>query len=411
MNLRTRTLLAILSIVLPVTAAFGAFWDPHITSGKVRSDYVDNYGHGSNIYLWYVGNGLPGAEGCLFNAADAPFFRCAGRRPPTYPADSDWWQGGLQPRAGCGGSLTGVGDSWAGCLQYSTNTHFEINSPGSTYWVIHANNDPSFDQCRAGPPGASEIILDPTVNSSPNLYKMSVTGTTDKTIDIIVDSGDHDFYCSQLGAYQRTEPFLSVGAHSNKGNGQTVGYVSNSGTSTGTDILHFKAQINAHVTAGCALGTTSICNATTLVPGAHSGVIMIATWSGMRHMLYLDLFGEGSINNLNQTHFLTGNWNWPMTDSMFWPGAELALLNPSIAHSLCGITTPATLAAGNPGAEQTYSFSMSALFKCASDNGYFPDAMPTGSLPVEAVDWYIEAVGTLGEVDLGVREIYNDGTI
>jgi len=385
------------------TGALAAFWDPHIVSAKIRSDYPANYGVGTNILLSYT---EAGAEGCLFNAVDS-FAHCPGRRPqPDNLANQYVWKGNLQQRDACGGSGTAVGDSWQGCLQFLGNTHFELNSPGTNYWVIHANNDPSFDQCRAGPPGMSEFITDPTVNPADNLYKIGVTGTGDKVINLIVAPGQHDYYCPTIFSYEASFPFLSVGAHSDKGNGGPIGYVSTSGTSTGSDILHFEEEVADYATPGCVMGTTSICTSGTS-PGVHLGVLMMATWSGMRHMLYLDLYGEGSVDNMGLTSFLAGNWNWPLGDSMFFPGAELALLNPSIAATTCGVSV-APLATGSPGPINTYSFSMSTLFKCASDAGAFPDPMPSGNLSVDAVDWYIEAAGTDGYTSIYLAEIYND---
>jgi hypothetical protein len=392
----------------PFSSAFGAFWDPNIVNAKIRSDYPSGYGVGSNILLSYTKSG---AEGCLFNATSS-FGACPGRRlaPDTPPSAYQYvWYSNLQVSHACGATVAPgtnpVGDSWQQCLQYSQNTHFELNSPTTNYWVIHANNDPSFDLCRAGTPGMSEVITDPTVNPANNLYKVGVTGTGNKVIHLIVAPVQHSYYCPGISAYQASYPFLSVGAHSDKGNGGPIGYVSNSGTTTGSDILHFQAEVVDYATPGCAAGTSSIC--TTGTPGVHLGVLMMATWSGMRHMLYLDLYGEGSVDNMSRTTFLPGKWNWPLGDSMFFPGAELALLNPTMAATTCGVSA-AALTTGSPGPVNTYSFSMSKLFKCASDAGAFPDPMPSGYLPVDAVDWYVEAAGTGGYTWLAIAGIYND---
>jgi len=400
-----RLILVASTALLGVTVAQAAFWDSYLANGAVRTEYPSNYGVGSNITLWYMPSTFGTTYGCLWQHTDplASFFRCPGRR-----ADASVWQGNLQERSACGGNSAAIGDSWQGCLQYTQNTYFSLNSPGSNYWVIHANNDPSFDQCRKGPPGASEAIIDPIAQpTTPNLYKVAMENNAAgrKTLNIIVAPWEHDFSCAgyfspQFGSNkQYTIPYLSVGAHSNKGNGQDIGTVYPFG-GTGSDILHFSAQIRGYgniggYAVGCAGGFGDPCPPV----GAHAGVLLVAQWGGVRRMLFVDLYEEQAlVGSYGHSH-----WSWPVYDSMFYPGGDVAAMNLSTLNNSCGLPTTG-LTLGSPGAKVSYALSMSALFYCASNLGLFSSSMPFQYTSVEAVDWFVETVGTTGMLWIGIED-------
>ena len=89
-------LLVALACVAACTNATGALWDSRLLIGAARTEFPPGYGVGGNLVdLRYAGNGLPGAEGCLWSASDpfAWFFRCPGRR-----AESGVWKANLQER-------------------------------------------------------------------------------------------------------------------------------------------------------------------------------------------------------------------------------------------------------------------------------------------------------------------------
>lgn len=386
--------------------ASAAFRDAHLASGAARTEFAPGYGVGSSwINLWYAGNGLHGAEGCLWSASDAQawFLKCPGRN-----AASAVWKANLQERIACGGSTAAIGDSWLGCLSYSENTYFSINSPGANYWVIHANTDPAFDQCRKGPPGISYPIVDPIAQpATPNLYKVAMESTVAgrKTMHIIVAPWEHDFGCPGYsgpfgGNKQYQNPYLSVGAHDDRGNAEAIGYV-HPLAATGSDVLRFNAQIRGWGTIRCAGGAGDPCTSA----GAHAGVLIAATWAGVRRMLFVDLYNEGVYLDEGPA---SSHWSWPLADSTFWPGGEIAVLSASRMAPTCpGVGVVPVLnkgANGSAGTTMRYALSMSKLMKCASDRRLFSTAMPVQPIAVEFVDWFVEVSATWGMFWLAVDD-------
>lgn len=369
------------------------FADPYLIGGAVRSEFSSGYGFSSNVNLWYANNGLPGIEGCLFNANDSLVFdKCPGRR-----GMGNMWNTGVQHREACGGSFDPIGDSWLGCLRFDSNTYFSLNSPGAVHWKIHANNDPSFDQCRKGSPGQSEFVIDPIAEPQrQGLYKVAMTPNASgrKTMHLIVNASEHDFYCPKTSQYEYSVPFLSAGAHT-ASNGGPLGYVHPAGN-TGSDVLHFKALVMGSQPFACDANIPA-CN-----PGAHAGVLLTANWGGTRKMLFIQLYKEGSLNYGQMTH---SRWNWPLADSMFWPGGEVIVLSASHLQS-CGMSVPAlaTGVNGGIGPKQQYKFSMSSAFNCAASQ-LSVAALPWGSpTEIESIHWFIEASGPKGNFWVGIED-------
>jgi hypothetical protein len=208
-----------------------------------------------------------------------------------------------------------------------------------------------------------------------------------KTLNFILTPSEHNYWCAEKNANQFTIPYLSVGAHRYNGNGQTIGKI-NKSKNTGSHMLRFKATIRGYIPPGCAAGTSDIC-----LPGdagVHSGVLLAAQWSGVRRMVFLDLHAAGVLYNTTPEH---AKWNWPIYESMFWPGGDIAILNAGAMSTNCGFSVP-TLPTNNT--QVTYALNMSKIFKCASDLGLFTASMPAGGIDVESVDWFVEAVGTAG---------------
>ena len=380
----------------PPQAAHG-FADPYLVTGAVRSEFPPGYGTASNyVNLWYAGNGLPGREGCLWNAADA-FDLCPGR---AGTGTGPMWPSTVQAREACGGSTVRIGDSWLGCLDYRADTYFALNSPGANHWKIHANNDPGFDQCRAGPPGQSESIIDPlAMPGARGLYKIAMEPNAKgrKTLDLSVNPGEHSFYCDQARSHQYSIPFLSVGAHA-QSNGGPLGIIHALG-GTGSDVLHFQAQIRGYQPSAC---DEHLCPPL----GVHAGVLLTARWGGVRRMLFLDLYQEGVLVTRAP---VSARWNWPLADSMFWPGGDLAILAAGSPQLLgCGLSIP-MLATGSPdgeGPQHRYAIPMSRVFGCAANVlGLFTEAMPLdASTAIEGIHWYIESSGPQGRFRLGIED-------
>lgn len=163
MNFRCIAILMLLTIVSTNSIA-ARIWDQGLKIGSVRSDYEPGVGAGGNwLSLNYVDSNVvnKGPEGCQFKTSDT-FSGCPGTALGAFG-------GTLQRRFACGGASQRVGDSYLGCLSYDSSPFYEANYSGGNYWVVVANEDPAFDQCRKGPPGLSNKIVG---NRSFNLNKV-----------------------------------------------------------------------------------------------------------------------------------------------------------------------------------------------------------------------------------------------
>jgi hypothetical protein len=131
------------AFVLAGAAQAQAIRDANIVEGRARSEFEPGVGvAGHTLSLTFT---QPQPEGCLWSAASS-FSACPGRAGlPNLPNGSPVWAGGLQVREACGGSTTRIGDSWIGCIAYDTSPYFSVNNPASKYWVVVANDEPSFE--------------------------------------------------------------------------------------------------------------------------------------------------------------------------------------------------------------------------------------------------------------------------
>lgn len=362
----------ILALLLFVLSGFGSqavaqdFWENSFITGDTRSDYDPGVGTGSDwLTLWYVNNGLPGAEGCLWDAA-AAFSACPGRRGP-----SSYWAGTLQRYSACRGDTTAVGDSWLGCLTYSSSPYFSLGSPGENFWVVHANSDPSFDQCNDGPPGLSySVASSVTDTTTPFALTMTPYSLFGKQANLYVDFEHWVPTCADEGWI----PFLSLGAMANHGNNGPVAEVRWPPISGLRDQLSF--QIDA----------------TAVVPEPsqfyHLGFYAIAEWpssdvANVARMLFVDLSAQ---NGVPTTGAL---WNWPIYESMFWPGADVAVLTRADAATVCGLSFPDPVTGSGL---QSVNVPLSDLFNCASNLGLFEDPMPGSQThEVTGFHWFIES--------------------
>jgi len=390
-------------LLFAACGAHAGFWDPAFRNGALRTEYAPGQGAAGNALT--LDFGRVGTDyGCLWNTDDplASFFKCAGRRND----DPDVWSGNLQARSACGGDATPVGDSWRGCISYREDTYFGLNAPHDLYWVVHANNDPAFDQCRRGPPSASETIVDPVAAPArPSLYKIGfdVQSGGSRILNIIVAPWEHDFACAGYvdpwtgGNKQMTIPYLSVGAHADRGNGEPVAYVHPS-LRTGADVLRFDARIRGHSALACRGDPDDPCRPEHVA--AHAGVLFIARWAGVRRMLFFDLYNEGVLANAAPS---SSHWSWPIQESMFWPGGEVAAMSAEQVTSGCAATSAVPRLEPGAGDTTHYALNVTKLLSCAETLGLWTDPMPDTVLEVEAIDWFVETSGTTGMLWLAIE--------
>ncbi|HEX5124455.1 MAG TPA: hypothetical protein VFV97_14525 [Rhodanobacteraceae bacterium] len=383
----------LLAVLLACCGAAGAqsIDDAGIRAARLRGDLPAGLGTAATpLTLTYA---QPTAEGCLFDATDS-FAACPGRAGlPNLPNGVPVWAGGLEQREACGGSTTRTGDTWVGCVAYASNPGFALNNPTSQYWVVVANDEPSFDHCNSGPPGMSHPVASATATPAPlfGVDALASSGSPDKRLRITLAPGNKNFYCTDIGAYEYTVPFLSVGAQHGRGNAGAVATISRTGSPRGTIV--FDGGISSVVPIGCRTGTEGICNAHSL--GIHAGIYGIATWGGMPHLLFVDFYGVGA---QDYSMYAPGEskWNWPIQDSFYYPGAEvITFVAGTQLSTYCGIdlaryTTDL--------AQRHYTIDFGKLFACANDLGLVSPPMPAGNIALDGIHWYIEASATLGSL-------------
>lgn len=363
--------------------------DAGIHAAHVRSDYAAGVGTAASpLSLTYT---QPTPEGCLFSAASS-FAACAGRAGlPNLPNGQPVWAGGVQTREACGGSTTRIGDSWVGCIAYDTSPYFALNNPGAQYWVVVANDEPSFDHCNSGPPGLSHPIASATATPGP-LFGFDVvptSGSPDKRLRITLSLSNKNFFCTDTSQYVYTIPFISVGAQNGRGNTGPVATISRDGSARGTIV--FDAGISSVQPLGCRTGTGGICNANSL--GVHAGIYGIAHWGGVPHMLFVDFYGLG-VQDYSMYAPGESKWNWPIQDSFYYPGAEVTtFVAGSQLSTYCGIDLPRYT---TDLAQHHYEIDFGRLFACANTLGLVSPPMPAGDIALDGIHWYIEGVATLG---------------
>lgn len=374
-------------------STLGQIWDTGLISGPVRTEYAPTEGTISLPLNLVYNQG--GAEGCLWNAS-ASFAGCPGRSglPGTV------WSGTLQGRIACGGSNTITGQTWVGCTEYAGGTYFSQSSPGSNFWMVHANDDPSFDQCNEGPPAASHPIVS-TSSGGNDIYKIDMTtptGQVPKLARIQLNLGQKSWFCAQEGAYQFSIPFISVGAQNGRGNPGPVGTINLKGSSNGTIV--FSESIPSYTAPSCASGTSTICNSSAL--GLHLGLYGVASWSGTPRLIFLDLFSEGSTDT-SGTGPVESKWNWPIHDSIFFPGAEvIGLTAGTQLATKCGMAIPQI---PFDGALHSYKIDFGKLINCVNSLGLFTQAPPTTNFNLDGVHWFIEGIGTAGNAEIDLKNV------
>lgn len=107
-----------------------------------------------------------------------------------------------------------------------------------------------------------------------------------------------------------------------------------------------------------------------------------------------------------------GGWNWPYSQSFFYPGGELVDIKLSALKTLCNISLPDMSV--HPNVDLTYTLDLQALFNCPAIKRLWKEPMPTGvSIPVVSIGWPEEGTGVGGGIwtDVHSMGIYTSSTL
>lgn len=403
-------LVVTIALLLALSPAVADFQDRGMRTGAARTDLAPGKGTGSDFITLRYRNAVP--DGCLFSVLD-PFneiFGCPGLSWVRNKASGQPGWTGLQIHPTCGSNDmaagpagTRIGDSWLGCLSYAGSPYFELNAPGSQYWVIVANSDPAFDQCNDGPPGLSHTIRNPIADGKPALYKVAMEDLPSgaRRAHLIINASNHPFRCNRPGYSQGPHsviPFVSLGAHRGHGQDTAVTTMNRSWPYYLRPQVQWTSRTWAYVPFGCdeAKGV-ELCFA----QGVHGGFYAIASWDGVKRLLFVDLVGEGALDYSAMAPGKT-HWNWPIEESFYYPGAEVATFTSDSLATQCGINVPGLALDGR---WLQHSVDITALFACASNLNLFSSPMPaSGDVALDGFHWYLESVGTRGALWISIED-------
>ena len=254
--------------------------------------------------------------------------------------------------------------------------------PTDAFWVLQMNDEGAFDACNSGAPDVS------LPRSKPGEGIMGFT---------LLEDGEPFFRahlvlnytfqgpCDAVTPFSRI-PFLSFGAHKNRGNGIPVGAINPS------------LGVPSHVVFTLRLWDISS-NATPM----SSELWTVASWGGKTRMVFIALGHANLTWGIAHRH-----WNWPIAQSFLAPGADIVFFD----HEDLGNRCPGALTAtargqavstglfstddrtSNVGKDILYDLDLDALYHCASGFGPFDDPLPsTQDIAVDGVFWSNEIGG------------------
>ena len=207
--------------------------------------------------------------------------------------------------------------------------------PTGNFWVVSANNEPSYSQLNSGPPNQSLPL------NAGAVYSLSATGDAfvlgadntqtpkDSTGNVIVTGGT---------------PYLSIGAQMGRGSAGALAFVDPGGPDT---YLEFSATKNLEAGA---------------VNPYHAMFAYIeGMWGGAKRVIGVSLQSQAT----KRAH-----WNWNVYPSFFYPGAEFNFISVDDIVSHCSLQNASVQKMdGVPvGVTLSYSIPLRGLFQCIDNN-------------------------------------------
>lgn len=143
-----------------------------------------------------------------------------------------------------------------------------------------------------------------------------------------------------------------------------------------------------------------------------SSIVVFADWGTHPKAIELHLFHSGKPFDY-QGSFGATNWNWPIEESVYYPGARFVFINAEDVQTLCGFSVAALQSVGD---EINYSIDLDALFHCVdgltgigpggTNVPMFDEPLPqTSDIPITAVSWATEGSGKDGGVWVDVHNM------
>jgi len=322
------------------------FWDEGFNVPKVRTNY-DAPSEGTTPNPLTI-------TGCIF--ADCPHY------PPTYSA----------------GNATSYN-----LAQFSERQ----------YWVLLNNNEPSDNnRCNSGPPDNSL----PQTQPGDGIFGFAP----------IADSvADETFHRAHLVLNANLPnpcsggiPYMSIGAHSNRGNADEAGKPKFLGALNATPgvphSVSFTTRLYEYQKMGAALYR----------------LVVVATWPDaqgrrLNRMVQLNLFHDG-LDDSSPDGPSRLRWSWPVAEDTFFPGAEVVYFDAEDVNVLCHTHPVKRMTASDRNTDISYDIDLQPLYECAARWGGWSNGMPsTANLPITSVDWAVEGQSDNGALWVAVHDM------
>ncbi len=311
----------------------------------------------------------------------------------------------VDPKQGTAGHPLVIGEClWGDCgqerLVYSQSNYFSQDlpcnpctspPPAGAYWTLINNNEPRADSRNPGPPDASLPRALPTegifgfeaLRGDDNL-----PGDQRWRAHLVLDLIGHDN--PVVGGI----PFLAFGEFTHRGNrDRPVGYL-NPSRPAQPSVLTFGMHLWDVVP-------------TTPIPGGTQPAVLasyvwiVANWGTKPKAIFVTLYHYNLQNSVPPGNPAVNHWSWPITQSAFYPGAEIVYIDAEDMGYYCNFDVP-LLALHQ---DVAYRIDMNALFRCVSNRNLFTEPMPaTTDIPVVQVLWANESTGIDGDLWTDVHD-------
>ena len=293
---------------------------------------------------------------------------------------------------------------WGGCREertvYPQSNYWRSNWPclicvdpvqPNLYWSILLNNEPRTHSNNSGPPDASLPRASPGhgLMGFSTLYgNDNFPGDTYWRAHLVLN------FVSFANPVFGGIPFLGFAEFSDRGNaGRPLGYLQPS-SSAYPSVLSFAAQLWG---AGPPTPIPGGSQPATLA----SYVWILANWGTKPKAIFITLYHYNIQNSVPPGDPARYHFNWPITQSALYPGAEIVYLDAEDVDEYCGFGVPTLIHRQ----DVDYIIDMTALFRCVDDRLLFTERMPpTNDIPVTQVLWANESTGVDGYLWVDIHD-------
>ena len=330
----------ILFVLLLVSESLYAYglWDEGLVNGQWRTDY--NATNEGTVY-----NTLTTGT-CLYPYADTKTVWGAGAAFGGNPCNP--------PPAS---------------FPYSNSTSSVSPPPQDNFWVVSANNELAYsvDSCNSGPPSQNKPVVYPGNGVFGFTIGNSYAGDTFKRASLVLNT-------VQFPNCNKT-PFLSFGAKLNRGNGGNI-----------------PAYLRYWVSPQNITFTAKIWDISPYSSNANFAFFVATSyWASKPRMLILYLLERNPNGGLPGGQ-VNNHWNWNISESFWYPGADILHITVNELNRRCG--TNLTQLSPTKYSEATYNINLRDTFEClglAGRNNLWSDPLPdVGIIPIDGVHWAIE---------------------